>query len=88
MQLRHAAKHAPLPEHAALAGQGTARSWKEAVAWKTWAWVSAHPAVYRALVRIARQLRGLTPGWQGGWTSSRRPLKLAKRGLRDRLNDH
>lgn len=87
MQLRHAAKHEPLSGHAPLAGQGTARSWQEAVAWKTWAWVNAHPAVYRALIGVARHLRGVTPGWQGGWTAYRRPLKLAGKGLRDRLND-
>ena len=87
MQLRHAAKHEPLPGHAPLAGQGTARSWQEAVAWKTWAWVSAHPAIYRTLIGVARRLRSVTPGWQGGWTAYRSPLKLARRGLRDRLND-
>ena len=87
MQLRHAAKHEPLSGHAPLAGQGTARSWQEAVAWKAWAWVNAHPAIYRALIDVARRLRSVTPGWQGGWTAYRKPLKLARRGLRDRLND-
>ena len=87
MQLRHAAKHAPLPGHAPLAGQGTARSWQEALAWKTWAWVNAHPRIYRALIDVGRRLRSVTPGWQGGWTAYRRPLKLARKGLRDRLND-
>ena len=85
MQLRTAAKHTPQPGHAALLGQGRARDWKEVLAWRAWAWLNARPALYRITVQLARQLRGLTPSWQGGWTRHRSPLKLARMGLRDRL---
>jgi L-lactate dehydrogenase complex protein LldF len=34
MNLRHAAKHDPLPGHAPLAGQASARDWKEVLAFK------------------------------------------------------
>jgi len=85
MKLRHAATHDPLPGHAPLAGQGAARSWKEALAWKAWAWVNQRPAWYALAVRIGRALRGLTPTRQGGWTAHRTPMKLARSGLRERL---
>ncbi len=87
MQLRTAAKHEASAGHAPLAGQATARSWHEAFAWKTWAWVNAHPVIYRALIRVGRGMRMLTPGWQGGWTAYRKPLKLAGKGLRGRLRE-
>ena len=85
MQLRRAAKHDPQPGRAPLAGQGSAKDWKEALAWRTWAWLNEHPRVNRWAISMGRHLRGLTPPWQGGWTAHRTPLKLARRGLRDRL---
>jgi L-lactate dehydrogenase complex protein LldF len=85
MQLRHAAKHDALPGHAPLAGQGTGKDWKEALAWKAWAWFNQRPAWYGLAVRMARALRGLTPSKQAGWTAHRTPMKLAQRGLRERL---
>ena len=85
MQLRHAAKHDALPGHPPLAGQGAAKDWKEALAWKAWAWFNQRPACYGLAVRIGRALRGLTPSRQAGWTAHRTPMKLAQRGLRERL---
>jgi L-lactate dehydrogenase complex protein LldF len=85
MQLRHAAKHDALPGHPPLAGQASAKDWKEALAWKTWAWLNQRPAWYRLAVRAGRALRGLMPSRQAGWTAHRTPMKLAKRGLRERL---
>ncbi|MDE2371749.1 MAG: iron-sulfur cluster-binding protein [Burkholderiales bacterium] len=85
IQLRHAAKHDALPGHAPLAGQASAKDWKEALAWQGWAWLSTRPTLYRAAVAIGRRLAWLTPPWQGGWTQHRTPLKLARRGLRERL---
>jgi len=85
MQLRHAAKHDALPGHAPLAGQGSAKDWKEALAWKAWSWLNAHPAWYRAAVRVGRALRGFTPSKQAGWTAHRMPMRLARRGLREQL---
>jgi L-lactate dehydrogenase complex protein LldF len=85
MQLRHAAKHDALPGHAPLAGQASAKDWKEALAWRGWAWLNAHPTVYGWAIAIGRRLRGLTPPWQGGWTAHRTPMKLAAKGLRERL---
>ncbi len=85
MQLRHAAKHAPLPGHAPLAGQASARDWKEELAWKTWAKLSSSPTLYRNFVGLAGRLSWLTPPWQAGWTASRTPLKPAAKSLRARL---
>ncbi|HET8748858.1 MAG TPA: LutB/LldF family L-lactate oxidation iron-sulfur protein [Ramlibacter sp.] len=85
MQLRHAARHEALPGHLPLAGQGEARDWREALAWKAWAWLSERPAWYARAIRIARALRALTPTRQAGWTAHRTPLKLAPKGLRERL---
>ena len=85
MQLRHAAKHDAKAGHPPLAGQGSAKSRAEALAWRGWAWLNERPALYRAAVALARRLRGLTPPWQAGWTAHRTPLRLAARGLRERL---
>lgn len=85
MQLRHAAKHDPEPGHAPLAGQGSAKDWKEAAAWKAWAWLNERPALYRRALGAAHRLRALTPPWQGGWTSTRTPMRPAVKGLRARL---
>ncbi|CAD5373111.1 putative oxidoreductase subunit with NAD(P)-binding domain and ferridoxin-like domain [Rubrivivax sp. A210] len=83
--LRHAAKHEALPGHAPLVGQGSAADWREAWAWKAWAWLNTHPTLYRIAMRLGRHVRGVTPAWQGGWTAHRTPMRLAARGLRDRL---
>jgi len=85
MQLRRAAKHDAAPGHAPLAGQASAKDWKEALAWRAWAWLNEHPAWYRAAIALGRRLRGLTPPWQAGWTAHRKPLRLAARGLRERM---
>ncbi len=85
VQLRRAAKHEPDAGHGPLAGQGSAKDWREALAWKAWAWLNERPRLYRAAVALARRLRGITPPWQGGWTAHRTPLRLAAKGLRDRL---
>ena len=87
MQLRHAAKHDAEPGHAPLAGQASAKDWKEALAWKAWAQVNASPGLYGTLTGMAHRLRGLTPPWQAGWTANRTPLRPAARGLRERLKD-
>jgi L-lactate dehydrogenase complex protein LldF len=85
MQLRHAAKHDAEPGHEPLAGQASAKHWTEALAWRGWAWLNEHPAWYRLAVALGRRLRALTPPWQAGWTAHRAPLRLAARGLRERM---
>ena len=85
MQLRHAAKHDATPGHAPLAGQGRAKDWKEALAWKSWAWIAARPWVYRAALAAGRRLAWLAPSRQGGWTEHRSPLRLARKGLSEQL---
>ncbi|MFM2068895.1 MAG: hypothetical protein RLZZ584_3804 [Pseudomonadota bacterium] len=87
MQLRRAARHDPEPGHAPLAGQASAKSWPEALAWQAWAWLNTHPRLYRLGVAIGRKLRVFTPGRQAGWTVHRTPMRLAKRGLRERLGE-
>jgi len=85
VQLRRAARHDAEPGHAPLAGQASAKDWKEAFAWKAWAWLNERPVLYRWAIGLGHRVRWLTPPWQGGWTAHRTPLKLARRGLRDRL---
>jgi L-lactate dehydrogenase complex protein LldF len=85
MQLRRAAKHDPEPGHEPLGGQASAKDWKEALAWRAWAWLNEHPTLYRRAASIGRRLRSLTPSWQAGWTAHRTPMKLAAKGLRERL---
>lgn len=84
-QLRSAAKHEAVTGKPPLKGQAAAHTWREALAWKLWAFVHAHPTVYRVGTRMARLFRGLAPSGQGGWTEHRTPLRVNKRGLRDRL---
>ncbi len=85
IQLRRASKHDVDPGRLPLAGQGSAKSWPEALAWRGWAWLNEHPRLYRLALACARPLRSLMPGWQGGWTVHRTPLRVARRGLRERL---
>ena len=85
MQLRRAAKHDAAAGHEPLAGQASAKDWREALAWKAWAWFNAHPRLYRLALALARPLRALTPTTQAGWTAHRTPMRLAARGLRSRL---
>lgn len=85
VQLRRAAKHDADPGRPPLAGQGGAKDWKEALAWKCWAWINERPRLYRWASALGHRLRGLTPPWQGGWTAHRMPMRLARRGLRERL---
>ena len=85
MNLRHAAKHDPLPGHAPLVGQKSARDWKEVLAFKAWAWLASRPRLYGHAVGLAHRLRWMTPSWQAGWTAHRTPMKPARRGLRERL---
>ncbi|MEX8497925.1 MAG: LutB/LldF family L-lactate oxidation iron-sulfur protein [Leptothrix ochracea] len=84
-QLRRAAKHDADPGHAPLAGQASAKDWKEALAWRLWAWLNTHPWLYRTTMGLGRRLRAFTPTHQAGWTAHRTPMRLAKRGLRQRL---
>jgi L-lactate dehydrogenase complex protein LldF len=85
MQLRHAAKHEALPGQAPLAGQASARDWKEELAWQAWARLSSSPRLYPRLLRLASRLSWLTPPWQAGWTAHRTPLKPARQSLRAQL---
>ncbi len=84
-QLREASHHDALPGHAPLAGQGSGRSLVEETVWKLWAWLNTHPRLYRAALQLGRPLRDLMPHAQGGWTAHRTPMKLAKKGLQERL---
>ena len=85
VQLRRAARHDAEPGQAPLAGQASAKDWKEAIAWRAWAWVNERPRLYRLAVAVAHRLRFLTPPWQSGWTAHRTPLRPAARGRRERI---
>ena len=85
IRLRGEATHAAQLGHAALAGQGAAKSVLMNVVWSGWAALYSRPALYRAFTWLATRLRALTPAMQSGWTQSRTPLKAARRTLHEQL---
>ena len=68
-----------------LKGQGAGYSRLMTAIWRGWAWIYAHPALYRLVSWLASRANWLTPSRQGAWTSVRTPLKPAPRRLRDLL---
>lgn len=68
-------------------GHGTKRTTAEALAWKTWQWVHAHPVAYRLGTAAASHLRALQPNRLGGWTQYRSAPKLAARTLHQQVKD-
>ena len=68
---------------AALPGHGSLRSTGEALSWKVWRQLYAHPRLYRLFTLAATRLRGLTPSRLGGWTRYRSAPRPAARTLRE-----
>jgi len=68
-----------------LRGAGQARKPLLSAVWSAWAFMYAHPAVYRLGSWLMSRFRALTPTNQGAWTRSRTPLKPAPKRLRDLL---
>ncbi|RMF15480.1 MAG: iron-sulfur cluster-binding protein [Gammaproteobacteria bacterium] len=64
-----------------LPGRGSLRTPAEAALWKVWAWLNAHPSLYRLFLSLATRLRGLSPRKLGGWTRYRAPVKPAPQSL-------
>jgi L-lactate dehydrogenase complex protein LldF len=87
MRLREAARHArpAAQQRQSLKGQGRARTIVEAASWKGWRLLYAHAWIYRTFAWVAPRLRALVPAWQAGWTTSRLPLRPARRSLREQL---
>jgi L-lactate dehydrogenase complex protein LldF len=83
VRLREEAQHDARPGHAALRGQGAAKSRLVDAIWSGWAALYTRPALYRAFGWLATRFRALTPPMQGGWTVSRTPMKPAARTLHE-----
>jgi len=83
VRLREEAQHDARPGHAALRGQGAAKSRLVDAVWSGWAALYTRPAFYRAFGWLATRFRALTPPMQGGWTVSRTPMKPAARTLHE-----
>ncbi len=83
-RLRHEAAE-PAQDDPPLPGQGALRSPREASLWRLWAWVNAHPRVWRASLWLAGRLRGLMPRRIGGWSRYRATPRPAPRSLHERM---
>ncbi|SFR55391.1 L-lactate dehydrogenase complex protein LldF [Marinobacter daqiaonensis] len=72
---------------ARVRGHGSKRHAGEALAWKTWQWVHAHPAAYRMGTALASRFNRLQPGKLGAWTRFRTAPRLASKTLHQRLKE-
>jgi L-lactate dehydrogenase complex protein LldF len=68
---------------AALPGHGSLRRSGEALSWRLWRLLYAHPALYRLFTLAATRLRALTPARLGGWTRYRTAPRPAPRTLHE-----
>jgi L-lactate dehydrogenase complex protein LldF len=84
-RLRQAAVEAPEAGQEALPGQGRLRRPLEALLWRLWAAVNAHPLAWRAASWLLTRLRGLMPRRLGGWTRYRSAPRPATRSLHEIL---
>ncbi len=73
---------------AVVAGHGAKRHWAEALVWKAWRWLHAHPALYRLGTAAAGRLRALQPSRLGPWTRYRSAPELAPRTLHQQVRQH
>ena len=70
---------------AVVNGHGAKRTNAEALAWKTWRFIHAHPLAYRVGTAVGSQLRALQPAHLGAWTRYRTAPKLAARTLHQQV---
>ena len=84
-RLRQASVEPAAKGETSLPGQGALRRPMEAALWKTWAWVHAHPRIYRGLSWLLTRLRGLAPLRLGGWTRYRSAPIPARHSLHERM---
>ena len=68
-------------EESRTLGHGSRRLASQAGLWRLWAWICAHPAVYRAVTRVLTGLRALQPARLRPWTDTREAPRLADRDL-------
>ena len=62
-------------------GTGARRKSLEALVWRLWALLHAHPSLYRAAMGLAARLRWMQPRRLGPWTRTRSAPRLAPKGL-------
>ncbi|MEZ7985014.1 MAG: LutB/LldF family L-lactate oxidation iron-sulfur protein [Pseudomonadales bacterium] len=70
-----------------MRGEGSGRSFIEALGWKGWAFFAVHPALYRMGTWFATRGRKLIPTFNNPWTVSRSMPKLAAKSLREQLKE-
>ncbi len=68
-----------------LAGQGSQRRALEALLWRIWAWVYAHPRIYGGLAWLLTRSRRWLPQRIGGWSRYRSVPRPASRSLHERM---
>lgn len=66
-----------------IPGEGSRRSMSETLIWRLWAWIHAHPVLYRTAMRIATRLRSLRPDNLSAWTRYRKAPRIAARSLHE-----
>ncbi len=86
VRLRNEAQAAPR-QATSLRGAGESRSALMSVAFRAWAMMYSHPALYRIVTWLMSRGRSLMPVNQGAWTGIRTPLIPARKRLRDLLAD-
>ncbi|PVZ12608.1 MULTISPECIES: LutB/LldF family L-lactate oxidation iron-sulfur protein [unclassified Pseudomonas] len=87
-RLREENVKAPDAPHPAMRGQGSKYSRKERLMWNAWARLNRSPGLYRAFLRLATRLRGLTPAQLGPWTQHHSAPRPAAQSLHERAAAH
>jgi L-lactate dehydrogenase complex protein LldF len=78
-RLRHEAVTAGRPS--STLGHGSRRRTAEAAVWRLWAWVCAHPRIYRRVTGLLTRVRALLPRRLPPWTDTRAVPRIAPRDL-------
>ena len=87
-RLREENVKAPDAPNRVMRDQGSKYSRKERLIWNAWARLNTSPTLYRAFLKMATRLRGLTPGNVGPWTQNHSAPKPAARSLHDMAREH
>ncbi|WP_165855985.1 LutB/LldF family L-lactate oxidation iron-sulfur protein [Marinobacter sp. JSM 1782161] len=66
-------------------GHGRQRKASEALIWRAWATIHAHPRLYRLVTRLATRSRRLLPPLPRAWTARRARLEPAPRSFHEQM---
>ncbi|MEW8506800.1 MAG: LutB/LldF family L-lactate oxidation iron-sulfur protein [Candidatus Thiodiazotropha sp.] len=68
-------------------GQGSSRTFNEAIAWKAWSWLHRNPVGYRLAMTLVTRLRNILPLGIGPWTQARKAPRIAAKTLHQRARE-